>query len=72
MQEQPYPMPKTFYYLMGVGDNSKKPTFKHESLESAENEARRLIESGKAESIEILQCVGVFLAKREILQYKLE
>jgi hypothetical protein len=66
----PIEIPRKYWYVIGR-NNGKLPTFKHESLESAEAEAKRLVEVGRVESAEIVQCVGVVLAIKDVKTYKL-
>lgn len=48
---------KPYYYVYKVGGDA--PAYKHDTLESAHNEAERLAAGNNGKSFEILKCVGI-------------
>ncbi len=61
---------KSYYYL--IADNGSKPNFKHESIESARNEAERLLLSNRPpNSIEIVHCIEIVKIQKKVVSESL-
>ena len=63
--EEEKPKQSTYYYLMA--SNGGKPNRKHQTIESAREEAKRiLLTDASQKSVEILQCVEVFKIEKSV------